>query len=145
MLNEDDPVAYWKKAGQEQQKMADWLKSRDQVTLTGANVALKMSLRNASSSLRWAVQLPGWGNFHRPGGRLGGGWVRFKYPAIEYGQEVTDIQLWFEQGRVVKEAASKNQELLTAQLNSDAGARTLANSDWHQLWYHAFHQEHALR
>ena len=53
------------------------------------------------------------------------GWVRFKYPAIEYGQEVTDIQLWFEKGRVVKETASKNQELLTAQLNTDAGARSL--------------------
>ena len=126
MLNEDDPVAYWKKAGQEQQKMADWLKSRDQVTLTGANVALKMSIKER-------VFIPCDGQYNFPDGEIFTGpvedsvegWVRFKYPAIEYGQEVTDIQLWFEQGRVVKEAASKNQELLTAQLNSDAGARTL--------------------
>jgi aminopeptidase len=126
MLNEDDPVAYWKKAGQEQQKMADWLKGRDQVTLTGANVALKMSIKE-----RVFITCDGQYNF--PDGEIFTGpvedsvegWVRFKYPAIEYGQEVTDIQLWFEQGRVVKETASKNQELLTAQLNSDAGARTL--------------------
>lgn len=126
MLNEDDPVAYWKKAGQEQQKMADWLKGRDQVTLTGANVALKMSIKE-----RVFITCDGQYNF--PDGEIFTGpvensvegWVRFKYPAIEYGQEVTDIQLWFEQGRVVKETASKNQELLTAQLNSDAGARSL--------------------
>jgi aminopeptidase len=126
MLNEDDPVAYWKKAGQEQQKMADWLKGREQVTLTGANVALKMSIKER-------VFIPCDGQYNFPDGEIFTGpvedsvegWVRFKYPAIEYGQEVTDIQLWFEQGRVVKEAASKNQELLTAQLNSDAGARTL--------------------
>ena len=53
------------------------------------------------------------------------GWVRFRYPAIFNGQEVTDIELWFEKGRVVKETASKNQELLTALLNTDAGARYL--------------------
>ena len=46
-------------------------------------------------------------------------------PAIDYGQEVTDIQLWFENGKVVKETASKNEELLTSLLNTDAGARTL--------------------
>jgi aminopeptidase len=126
MLNEDDPVAYWKKAGQEQQKMADWLKGRDQVTLTGDNVALKMSIKER-------VFIPCDGQYNFPDGEIFTGpvedsvegWVRFKYPAIEYGQEVTDIQLWFEKGRVVKETASKNQELLTAQLNSDAGARTL--------------------
>ena len=31
LLNEPDPVASWQKIGQEQQKMVDWLKGRDQV------------------------------------------------------------------------------------------------------------------
>jgi aminopeptidase len=125
-LDEEDPVAYWKKVGLEQRKMADWLKGRDQVTLMGANVNLKMSIKER-------VFIPCDGQYNFPDGEIFTGpvedsvegWVRFKYPAIEYGQEVTDIQLWFEQGRVVKEIASKNQELLTAQLNSDAGARSL--------------------
>jgi len=38
---------------------------------------------------------------------------------------VNDIELWFENGRVVKEKAAKNQELLTSLLDTDAGARTL--------------------
>jgi len=126
MLNEPDPVALWKQAGQEQRKLVDRLKGHDRVALKGSNVDLQMSIKER-------VFIPCDGQLNFPDGEIFtgpvedsvNGWVRFKYPAIEYGQEVTDIQLWFENGRVVKESASKNQELLTSQLNSDAGARTL--------------------
>jgi aminopeptidase len=115
-----------KKVGREQRKLVDWLKGRDQVQLKGSNVDLKMSIKER-------LFIPCDGKFNFPDGEIFTGpvedsvegWVRFKYPAIEHGQEVTDIQLWFEKGRVVKETAGKNQELLTAQLNTDAGARTL--------------------
>jgi aminopeptidase len=126
MLNEADPVAYWKKAGQEQQKMVNWLKGHEHVILKGSDIDLRMSIKER-------VFIPCDGQFNFPDGEIFSGpiedsvegWVRFKYPAIEYGQEVSDIQLWFENGRVVKETASKNQALLTAQLNTDAGARSL--------------------
>jgi aminopeptidase len=126
MLNEDDPIAYWKKIGLEQQKMTDWLRGRSQVQLKGSNVDLRMSIKD-----RLFIPCDGKVNF--PDGEIFTGpvedsvegWVRFKYPAIQKGQEVTDIQLWFEKGRVVKEKAGKNQEFLTAQLNTDTGARSL--------------------
>jgi aminopeptidase len=51
--------------------------------------------------------------------------VRFKYPAIYDGQEVEDIELWFENGKVVREKASRNQEMLTALLDTDPSARFL--------------------
>lgn len=53
------------------------------------------------------------------------GWVRFKYPALFGGQEIENIELWFENGKVAKESAMRNQGLLTAQLNTDKGARIL--------------------
>lgn len=126
MLNEDDPVAFWKKSGREQGRWVDWLKGRDQVTLKGSNVDLKMSIKE-----RVFIPCDGKNNF--PDGEIFtgpvedsvDGWVRFKYPAIEYGQEVTDIELWFEKGRVVKETASKNAALLTSMLDTDPGARYL--------------------
>jgi len=126
MLNEDDPVAYWKKTGQEQKKWVEWLKGHDKVVLKGSSVDLSLSVKER-------VFIPCDGQLNFPDGEIFTGpvedsvkgWIRFKYPAIEYGQEVTDIQLWFEDGKVVKESASKNQELLTAQLNTDAGSRTL--------------------
>jgi aminopeptidase len=126
MLNEDDPVAYWKKVGEEQKKLVDWLKGRDQVVLKGSNVDLKMSIKERDFiPCDGKVNFPDGEIFTGPVEDSVEGWVRFKYPAIEYGQEVTDIQLWFEKGRVVKESATKNQELLTAQLDTDAGARSL--------------------
>ncbi|HTX92992.1 MAG TPA: aminopeptidase [Anaerolineales bacterium] len=126
MLNEDDPVAFWRAEGKRQQKLADWLKGRDQVVLKGANVDLKMSIQGR-------VFIPCDGQLNFPDGEIFTGpvedsvegWVRFKYPALEYGQEVTDIELWFEKGRVVNEKASKNQALLTSMLDTDAGARSL--------------------
>lgn len=126
MLNEVDPVAYWKQMGLDQQKMIKWLAGHDKVVLKGSNIDLTMSIKE-----RPFIQCDGKVNF--PDGEIFtgpvensvNGWVRFRYPAIEYGQEVTDIELWFENGKVIKETASKNQELLTAQLNTDPGARYL--------------------
>jgi len=126
MLNEDDPVAFWKATGVAQKKWVDWLKGHDEVVLRGSNVDLNLSIKD-----RVFVACDGQLNF--PDGEIftgpvedsTNGWIRFKYPAIEYGQEVTDIQLWFKDGKVVKETATKNEDLLTAQLNTDAGSRTL--------------------
>ena len=126
MLNEDDPVAYWRKEGESQTKGVDWLAGHDQVVLKGANIDLKMSIKERTFiSCAGKVNFPDGEIFTGPVEDSVEGWVRFKYPAIEYGQEVTDIELWFEKGRVVKEKASKNQELLTTMLNTDAGSRTL--------------------
>ena len=126
MLNEDDPIAYWKKVGQELQSLAGLFKGHEQVILKGLNVDLKMSIKDR-------IFLPCDGKENFPDGEIFTGpvedsvegWVRFGYPAIMRGQEVTDIELWFEKGRVVKETASKNLNLLTAQLNTDAGSRYL--------------------
>ena len=35
------------------------------------------------------------------------GWVKFSYPGIHGGREVEDVELWFENGRIIKERASK--------------------------------------
>ena len=126
MLDLEDPVAFWKQTGREQQKWADWLKGHDAVTLKGSNVNLKMSIQER-------IFIPCDGQLNFPDGEIftgpvedsAEGWIRFKYPAIGYGQEVTDIELWFEKGKVVKESATKNQELLTQMLNTDPGARYL--------------------
>ncbi|MBL8045440.1 MAG: aminopeptidase [Anaerolineales bacterium] len=126
LLNEPDPVALWRAEGQRQMKLINWLKGKNKVTLKGANIDLSLSIQE-----RVFIEADGKYNF--PDGEIFtgpvedsvNGWVRFRYPAIYGGQEVTDIELWFENGQVVKEKASKGQELLTSLLNMDAGARYL--------------------
>jgi aminopeptidase len=126
LLDQPDPVALWREEGARQQRLIQWLAGRDSVVLKGANIDLRLSIKG-----RTFIGADGKYNF--PDGEIFtgpvedsvDGWVRFRYPAIYGGQEVTDIELWFENGRVVKEQAGKNRELLTALLDTDAGARYL--------------------
>ena len=126
MLDQDDPVTYWKQMGLDLQKMANWLTDHDKVVLKGSNIDLSMSIKERTFiPCDGRVNFPDGEIFTGPVEESVNGWVRFRYPAIEFGQEVTDIELWFENGKVIKEAASKNQDLLSSQLNTDAGARYL--------------------
>ncbi|MCP4755769.1 MAG: aminopeptidase, partial [Proteobacteria bacterium] len=51
--------------------------------------------------------------------------VYFSYPAIYQGREVSGIRLWFENGKVVKATADKNEDFLLQTLDTDEGARYL--------------------
>lgn len=126
MLNAKDPVALWKAERAKQQKLVNWLRGKKQVLLKGENIDLSFSIKG-----RKFIPCAGDQNF--PDGEIFtspvedsvNGWVRFKYPAIFDGQEIEDIELWFEDGKVIQEKAARNQGLLTAQLNTDQGARYL--------------------
>lgn len=126
MLNEEDPVVFWKEEGRKQQQLADWLKGHDKAVIRGANVDITLSIKDRRFEISdGRYNFPDGEIFTSPVEDSVNGWVRFKYPAVYHGQEVSDIELWFENGRVVKEKAAKNQEFLTSMLNIDEGARTL--------------------
>jgi aminopeptidase len=126
MLNEENPIEFWKAEGERQKKLVDWLKGHHKVVFKGSNIDMTLSIKDRKFE-------PCDGKYNFPDGEIftgpvedsANGWVRFKYPAIYLGQEIADIELWFENGKVVKETASKNQELLTSTLNTDEGARYL--------------------
>jgi aminopeptidase len=126
MLNEDNPVSFWQELGKKQNKFVDWLKGKNTVVMKGSNVDLTLSIKDrVFISCDGKVNFPDGEIFTGPVEDSASGWIRFKYPAIFMGQEITDIELWFENGKVVKEKATKNQELLTSSLNTDAGSRYL--------------------
>jgi aminopeptidase len=126
MLDLDDPIAGWKAFDMRSQVLVDWINGHHQVVLKGRDVDLSMSVKG-----RTFTAAVGRSNF--PDGEVAtspvedsaNGWIRFRHGAIIMGQEVANIQLWFENGRVVKEKADKGQESLTALLNTDAGSRYL--------------------
>lgn len=126
LLNLEDPVAFWKGEGVKQARLVSWLKGRNQVKIKGANVDIQLSIKDrVFIACDGKYNFPDGEIFTGPVEESVNGWIRFRYPAIYGGQEVTDIELWFENGKVVREKASKNQELLTALLNTDPGARYL--------------------
>ena len=126
MLHLDDPVAFWKNEGTRQREIIDWLQGHDQITLKGKNVDLAFSIKGRTFE-------PADGKYNFPDGEIFTGpvedsvqgYIRFSYPAIYSGQEIEDIELWFKNGKVVKEKASKNADLLTKMLDTDEGARYL--------------------
>ncbi len=126
LLNEPDPVAAWRKEGERQRALIAWLTGKRQVVLKGPSIDMTLSIEGRKfQEADGKFNFPDGEIFTGPVEDSANGWVRFRYPAIYAGQEVTDIELWFEKGRVVKEKASKGQELLTSLLNTDPGARYL--------------------
>ena len=125
-LDEDDPVSIWQQTEKRQQRLVDWLAGKKEVVIRGENIDLRMSIAGRSFINASGKQnFPDGEIFTSPVEDSTAGWVRFGYPAIHGGREVEDIELWFEDGKVVKEQAKKGSEFLTATLNTDEGARVL--------------------
>jgi len=125
-LDQPDPVAAWQAEGRRQRELQAWLRGKDQVVLQGPDIDLRFSIAGRPFEVAdGKVNFPDGEIFTSPVEDSANGWVRFRYPGISGGREVTDVELWFEQGKVVREKASKGQELLTSLLNTDAGARYL--------------------
>lgn len=56
--------------------------------------------------------IPSFELFTSPDWRGTNGWIRFNQPLYRYGNMITGIELWFENGKVVKSKADKNYHVL---------------------------------
>jgi aminopeptidase len=126
LVSEADPIAAWRTISSQQQRLVDWLSDKQQVHLLGPDTDLTLAV----AGRRW-INCDGRENF--PDGEVftgpvensANGYVRFSFPACEDGREVDDVRLWFENGKVVKATAAKNEPFLLAMLEADEGARYL--------------------
>ncbi len=120
----DDPVGYWQQVSARQEKIVSWLKGKANLHIRGPETDLRLSIAGRSF-----VNCDG--HYNMPDGEIFTGPVEdsiegnvyFSYPAIYKGREVTGVRLWFEQGKVVKASADKNEEFLLQTLDTDAGSR----------------------
>jgi len=126
LLDLDDPVSAWKLEADHQAKLINWLAGKKEVVLKGNDIDLRMSIEDRIfESAAGKLNFPDGEIYTSPVENFANGWVRFAYPAIFSGKEVIDIELWFEDGKVIKEQAVKGGDLLTELLNTDPGARYL--------------------
>lgn len=126
-LNEDDPVALWKKLSVQQQNLADFLSTKKEIHfVTPRGTDLKLGIEGRT----W-INCDGHENF--PDGEVftgpiedaTQGIVKYSFPAVHGGRESDGIELTFRDGRVVDAKASKGEDFLLAMLDQDAGARIL--------------------
>lgn len=126
LLDRDDPIAAWRAFSAEQQKKADFLNGVRTLRIIAPDTDLALSVEGR----QW-INSDGHRNF--PSGEVftgpledsANGHIRFTYPAIAGGREIEDVQLWFEQGRVVKATARRGEDYLLEMLDTDPGARYL--------------------
>jgi aminopeptidase len=120
----DDPIGYWKRFSNWQQKIVDWLKGKKQVHVTAPETDLWLSVEGRTFiNCNGHENIPDGEVFTGPVEDSINGHVYFSYPTIENGREVTGVRLWFENGKVVKATADKNEDFLVKTLDTDDGAR----------------------
>lgn len=125
-LNNPDPSEEWKHDAERQRQLAKWLEGKEKIVIQGSNVDLSLSVKGRTFIVDdGKMNFPDGEIYCSPVENSANGWVRFRYPAIYEGREVKDVELWFEDGKVIKEKAAKGQEFLTEMLNTDEGARIL--------------------
>ncbi|KNZ41049.1 aminopeptidase [Acetobacterium bakii] len=123
LLDTPDPVASWKKIHDDQQSMVDYLNKRTDYQIIANDTNLTLS----TESRTW-INSDGHHNF--PSGEVFtapvkesvNGTIRFSFPGIYSGQEIEDIQLTFENGRVTKATAKRGEDLLRALIETDEGS-----------------------
>jgi len=113
----------WKKLGKEIDKIKNKFEKGKNVHLSGEGVDLKFSIssKNAVAG-KGEDNMPDGEVFMAPVRESLNGWIKFDYPAIEAGKEVTDIFLKFEDGKVIEATASKNEDFLKEMLATDENA-----------------------
>jgi len=124
LVHEPDPINAWKKVSKEQQRVTDWLNKAKQIHVVGPDTDLKLEVADR----KW-INCDGHENF--PDGEIFtgpieesvNGHIRYTYPACLHGREVEDLRLQFNDGKVVKATAAKNEEFLLKMLESDEGAK----------------------
>jgi aminopeptidase len=124
--DQPDPIQCWHDLRDGQQKYVDWLKGRKEVVVRGPNIDMKLRIDDRTFiNSEGTRNMPSGEIFTGPVEESVNGWVRFTYPGMRSGRVVEGVELKFENGKVVNAKASKNEEYLLAQLDTDAGARYL--------------------
>ena len=104
----------------------DYLAGKSHIKLRGPNIDLELSIVGRTFiNSDGRRNMPSGEIFTGPVEDSVNGWVRFSYPAIVGGRAVSGIELRFVDGKVSDASAEMNEDLLYAQLDTDAGARYL--------------------
>jgi aminopeptidase len=109
----DDPVAEWLAFREMQQRLVDWLDGKKQLEVKGPHVEMSLSIEGRNfENADGRKNMPSGEIFTGPVEGSVNGWVQFSYPAVIKGREIVGVELHFEEGKVVKATAEKNEEFL---------------------------------
>ncbi len=120
----DDPIGYWKRFSAWQERLVAWLRGKKEVHVVGPDTDLRLSIEGRPFvNCDGKANMPDGEVFTSPVEGSVEGHVRYTYPAVFRGREVTNVRLRLEKGRVVEASADKGEDFLLQTLDVDEGAR----------------------
>lgn len=125
-LDSPDPVARWGELRAMQATLIERLARADVIELKGPGTDLKLRVAGRTwLNSDGRRNMPSGEVFTGPLEESAEGVITFTIPSSVGGTLVRDVELRFEAGRVVSARAAEGDDMLQAQLNTDAGARRL--------------------
>jgi aminopeptidase len=123
LLDTENPVAEWKKISAQQERWVKYLDTKKELHILseGTDIRVKVNGR------KWIncdgrVNFPDGEIFTSPVEDSINGFITFSFPGIYSGKEIEGIKLEIENGKVIKAAAQKGEDLLQALLATDEGS-----------------------
>jgi len=122
-LNDDDPGKAWQAISKSQEKIIKEIAHYKKIRIIAEDTDLKLSVAGRT----W---LNCDGKFNMPDGEIFTGpvedsvkgHIKISFPGILSGQEIENIHLFFENGKVVSANASSGEDLLQETIKTDSGA-----------------------
>ena len=147
MLNEADPVAFWKEEGRKQTELATWLKGHDQAVLKGSNVDITLSIKDRRFEISdGSYNFPDGEIFTSPVEDSVNGWIRFKVSRHVRWSGSDRYRAVVRKWQVVKEKAGEKPGTAHFPAEHRCGCTHAGRMGHrHELWHPALQQEHALR
>ena len=116
----------WKKEAKRYAKLRNYLNKSKVFRVVSKDTDLTMKIHPKSFILDDGKEnMPGGEVFGAPSPKSVNGYIRFTFPAIRSGVEVTNIYCEFKNGKCIKATADKNQGFLNKMLDTDKGSRYL--------------------
>jgi aminopeptidase len=117
----------WAQFAANQKRLVECFQGAREVVIKGLDTDLRMSVAGRTfCSADGVHEIPDGEVFTGPVEDSVEGHILFSHPAIfpgYGGQEVENVRLWFEQGRVVKATATQGEAYLHGLINMDSGSR----------------------
>lgn len=125
-IDSPDPAKEWLRIHDEQQRLVDYLNTKKKIEVKSKDTHLTFNVEGRTwENCDGTVNFPDGEVFTSPVEDSMNGRVRFTYPAVYMNREVEDVELTFENGRVVSAKAKKDEAFLNEILKTDEGAKSV--------------------
>ncbi|MGC8812696.1 MAG: aminopeptidase [Candidatus Aenigmatarchaeota archaeon] len=116
----------WEEEKSKMERIKRIIENSDKISIFGEDTEIEMSVKGRKAIVDAGEHnMPGGEIFTAPVENSVNGKIYFDLPAIAFGKEISGIRVEFENGKINKISAEKNEDLLRTLINIDEGAKVV--------------------